>query len=374
MAGARELTIGEAAARLAAEYPGVTVAVLRRLESAGRFTAARTASGYRRYSESDLDLLRIVLSDGAAAPEAPVPARSAAGFAGWGVAASGADPSDLSGAESPLSHPAAAAGSQGADAEGRPREPVRRRPAAPRARQQSDAPVVPDGAQRAAPGRSGGRTARGGARVPAARSGAGRAQAPSVAALFDVPPGTAPVPAYAPAPAAVPAARAARLAEPSQRPEPMPAPSGPRPGSTLAARRAERRWPDPEFFTPDLGEVALDRDQLAAAARTDRAWVDGLVEYGVLPAADSAGGADLLVAKASAELAQYGVEPRHLRAVAASAARVAELIAAATAAGSVRDPARRERSALVAPGRGAEAAAAAVRLHAALVRAALLRG
>jgi hypothetical protein len=60
--------------------------------------------------------------------------------------------------------------------------------------------------------------------------------------------------------------------------------------------------------------------------------------------------------------------------VAASAARVAELIAAATSAGSVRDPARRERAVLAAPGRGAEAAAAAVRLHAALVRAALLRG
>jgi hypothetical protein len=120
--------------------------------------------------------------------------------------------------------------------------------------------------------------------------------------------------------------------------------------------------------------VSLDLDQLATAARTDRAWVDGLVEYGVLPGTDSAGGAELLVARASAELAQFGVEPRHLRAVAASAARVAELIAAATTAGTGRDPARRERAALAAPGRSAEAAAAAVRLHAALVRAALLRG
>jgi len=101
--------------------------------------------------------------------------------------------------------------------------------------------------------------------------------------------------------------------------------------------------------------------------------VDGLVEYGLLPDAEPVGGADLLVARASAELAQFGVEPRHLRAVAASAARVAELVAAATAAGASRDPSRRERAALAAPGRTAEAAAAAVRLHAALVRAALLR-
>jgi hypothetical protein len=113
---------------------------------------------------------------------------------------------------------------------------------------------------------------------------------------------------------------------------------------------------------------------LAAAARTDRDWIDGLMEYGVLPATDAAGGADLLVAKASAELAQFGVEPRHLRAVAASAARVAELIAAATSSGSGRDSARRERAILAAPNRSAQAAAAAVRLHAALVRAALLRG
>jgi hypothetical protein len=143
-------------------------------------------------------------------------------------------------------------------------------------------------------------------------------------------------------------------------------------GAGPAPRRPERRWPEAEFFTPDLGEVALNRDQLAAAARADRAWVDGLVEFGLLPEGEPVGGAELLVARASAELARFGVEPRHLRAVAASAARVAELVAAATAAGATRDPARRERSA-PAPGRSAEAAAAAVRLHAALVRAALLR-
>ena len=120
--------------------------------------------------------------------------------------------------------------------------------------------------------------------------------------------------------------------------------------------------------------MALTRDQLAAAARTDRAWINGLVEFGLLPDGEPVGGADLLVARASAELAQFGVEPRHLRAVAASAARVAELVTAATAASANanRDSTRRERSALAAPGRSAEAAAAAVRLHAALVRASLL--
>jgi hypothetical protein len=375
MAGARGLTIGEAAACLAAEFPGVTVAVLRRLEAAGKFTAGRSASGYRRYAPADLDMIRLLLSsgfepsDGAGLPggagspegaELPGAARS-----GRGARLGGADPADLSGAEFPLAHPAGGA------------------PDAPR-----DAAPVPAGAarvaalaaQRPAGARTGARAARTAtSRIPAARgAGAGRTQAPAIAALFDV----AADPAQG-APAQVPAApvshagRAARFADLAQREAPqaaeqtVPAARG---ASTSSARRADRRWPDVEFFTPDLGEVSLDRDQLAAAARTDRAWVDGLVEYGLLPGADSAGGADLLVARASAELAQFGVEPRHLRAVAASAARVAELISAATTAGPNRDPARRERAVLAAPGRGAEAAAAAVRLHAALVRAALLRG
>lgn len=307
--GGRTLTIGEAAARLSAEFPGTTVAVLRRLETAGRFTAGRSSAGYRRYSEADLDLIRIVLSEqlGILTPRA----------ADSDVTA---DPADLSGAESPLAHPAVyAAGAAQAYATAI----AAQRPAAARTTAR---------AGRASSTRLSG--------IPAARTaGSGHPQ-PSATATTVTP--TTPVPAAA--------------------------------ASPTTARRGDRRWPDAEFFTPDLGEVALDRDQLAAAARTDRAWVDGLVEYGVLPGTESSGGADLLVARASAELAQFGVEPRHLRAVAASAARVAELINAATSTGAVRDPARRERAILAAPGRGAEAAAAAVRLHAALVRAALLRG
>jgi len=477
MAGARELTIGEAAACLAVDFPGVTAAVLRRLESAGKFTAARTGAGYRRYSDSDLDLIRIVLSSGG-----------------------GADPSDLSGAESPLSHPAAGLTSQGAGTVGPGAGSVRQKPESglqEAARAPKELPgATQDGvqggagaAQRPSGARTTARAARtAGSRVPAARgSGPGRAQAPAIAALFDVPPGggngAAPAPGGASRPGQVPAAaagstarssyaqtqtqtqtqaqpqsaavpsqlsavtaararRAARYAEVSQHtdsvsvqhdaaagiyapsepagpaitsaptvrssvgdpsssstsaapptstgptstfpaattaatapvPSARPAPAPATPSPSPSTRRADRRWPDTEFFTPDLGEVSLDLDQLASAARTDRAWVDGLVEYGVLPSSESAGGADLLVARASAELAQFGVEPRHLRAVAASAARVAELIAVATATGTARDPSRRERAALAASGRSAEAAAAAVRLHAALVRAALLRG
>lgn len=428
----RTLTIGEAAAALSADFPGVTAAALRRIEAAGQFIPARSSSGYRRYSEADLDLIRIVLSNQptAAAPDSAEAGHPDPGAAGADWAGS-PDPADLSGAEHPLTHPAA--GQSAAEDE-------------------FAAVGAPDRAAAAArhTGRGMARTGRSASsRVPAARSAAvddmqgvaTRRQAGRLPAdaLFDVPAAsggkpvagvpqqgpaglehqsqcadltdaTTTMPGAAPAPARIDsAAKASAAAAPSQT---APSPNGPALNgtiangsavrgsaatstiangaatstvangsatnatatSTVASRRADRRWPDPEFFAPDLGEVALDRDQLAAAARTDRAWVDGLVEYGLLSGNRSAGGADLLVARAAAELAQFGMEPRHLRVVAASAARVAELITSATSPGPSRDAARRERTLLAGPGRSAEAAAAAVRLHAALVRAALLRG
>ncbi|HZU59284.1 MAG TPA: hypothetical protein VFA06_25615 [Actinocrinis sp.] len=429
----RTLTIGEAAAALSADFPGVTAAALRRIEAAGQFIPARSSSGYRRYSEADLDLIRIVLSNqpAAAAPDpadAEHPAPGAAG-ADW---AGSPDPADLSGAEHPLTHPAA--GQSAAEDEFA---------AVGAARDLAAAAARHTGRGMARTGRSAS------SRVPAARSAAvddmqgvaTRRQAGRIPAdaLFDVPAASggkqvagvpqqglaglehqsqcadligtaATVPGAVSASAGIESAKAPATSAPSlttQTPNGQAANStiangsavhgsaanGSAPNgaaanttiangsatsatatSTIASRRAERRWPDPEFFAPDLGEVALDRDQLAAAARTDRAWVDGLVEYGLLSGNRSAGGADLLVARAAAELAQFGMEPRHLRVVAASAARVAELITSATSPGPNRDAARRERTLLAGPGRSAEAAAAAVRLHAALVRAALLRG
>lgn len=338
----RTLTIGEAAARLAIEFPGMNVAVLRRLEAAGKFTPGRSSAGYRRYSEADLELIRIVLADPGSQQVGEEASRAYA-----------PDPADLSGAESPLEHPGVYA------------------PGAAQAYANAIAEQDPAAARAARVPSS---------RVPAARPGTpGTTQAPAIATLFDVAAEAAPNgrgQAQAPAAAAAATARQAATRTAPARPAPAQgAASTPSaPAQPAATRRADRRWPDADFFTPDLGEVSLDRDQLAAAARTDRDWIDGLIEYGVLSGGQSAGGADLLVARASAELAQFGVEPRHLRAVAASAARVAELIAAATSSGTGRDSARRERAILAAPSRSAEAAAAAVRLHAALVRAALLRG
>jgi MerR-like DNA binding protein len=308
--GVRGLTIGEAVARLVAEFPGLTVSVLRRLESEGLVEPVRTPNGYRRYSPADLERVRAALSG----IQDPL----------WPDSAAVAD-------EAAMTSPASARAPQSASARttATPRLPSSRTPSSGRP---AAVPV--------------------GARVGVSqRSGAGRSGAAAVAT-------TAPA-------TSVPQASAASSRSAGS--------TGSGGGAGPAPRRPERRWPEAEFFTPDLGEVALNRDQLAAAARADRAWVDGLVEFGLLPEGEPVGGAELLVARASAELAQFGVEPRHLRAVAASAARVAELVAAATSPAGGRDPARRERSLLASPGRSAEAAAAAVRLHAALVRAALLR-
>ncbi|HEU5333677.1 MAG TPA: MerR family transcriptional regulator [Actinocrinis sp.] len=336
MAGVRGLTIGEAAARLSAQYPGLTVSVLRRLEGEGVVDPERNSSGYRRYSPADLEKVRTALSGW------PVPEDHTETIAA--TAPQVQDPlwtdPGASVTASRASQPSQARGPQ------MPRLPSSRTPS-------SRPTAVPVGARTA----------------PSQRSGTPH----TTATVATVPPPAAPGQAQphdlSPSSLSTPASSTPTPTSPSV-PTPTPAPTTPAP------RRPERRWPDAEFFAPDLGEVALSRDQLAAAARTDRVWVNGLVEFGLLPEDEPVGGADLLVARASAELAQFGVEPRHLRAVAASAARVAELVTAATtaAANANRDSTRRERSALATPSRSAEAAAAAVRLHAALVRAALLRG
>jgi hypothetical protein len=58
----RSLTIGEAAARLSAEFPGVRAETLRALEQHGLVVPQRTSAGYRRYSERDIEAARRVLA------------------------------------------------------------------------------------------------------------------------------------------------------------------------------------------------------------------------------------------------------------------------------------------------------------------------
>ena len=56
------LSIGQVLARLTVEFPDLTPSKLRFLEERGLVTPARTDSGYRKFSPSDLERLRFVLS------------------------------------------------------------------------------------------------------------------------------------------------------------------------------------------------------------------------------------------------------------------------------------------------------------------------
>ena len=277
----RSLTIGEAAARLSAEFPGIRPETLRALEQHGLVVPERTSSGFRRYTDADLDAVRDVLSDqpgerrAEPAPEPPQPPA--------------ADPEPY-----PVWEPAA-----------------------------QTPPPPPEPAPAAAH-----RPLRDGA-VPA-----------PLPAAFDTPVTfpRSPAPADESASAASQSSAAATI--------------------VAMARRRAARWPDPEYFTPELGEVALGREGLARAAGISEESLDELAEHGLLSGRDPASGTDLLVARAAAELLGHGIEARRLAPASVAATRAAALVRAASGGSSRAST--------------AQTAAALVRLEAALLRAALL--
>ncbi len=56
------ISIGEVLQLLKREFPDVTISKIRFLESEGLVTPERTASGYRRFAQRDIDQLRAVLT------------------------------------------------------------------------------------------------------------------------------------------------------------------------------------------------------------------------------------------------------------------------------------------------------------------------
>lgn len=54
--------IGQVIARLSADFPDLTNSKLRFLEEQGLVTPARTASGYRKFSDADVERIRVVLT------------------------------------------------------------------------------------------------------------------------------------------------------------------------------------------------------------------------------------------------------------------------------------------------------------------------
>ena len=129
--------------------------------------------------------------------------------------------------------------------------------------------------------------------------------------------------------------------------------------------------PTPRRFSPDTSTLRLSRRELLAAADVGEELLNQLETYGlVVPRPGSApyDNDALLIAKTVAELAAFGIEPRHLRPFKAAADREIGLVEQVVA------PIRRSREA-GAEGRAEEAmtqiAALSVRLHATLVKAGL---
>jgi DNA-binding transcriptional MerR regulator len=128
--------------------------------------------------------------------------------------------------------------------------------------------------------------------------------------------------------------------------------------------------PTPEAFAREANELRLSRRELEEASGADQALLDALEEYGLLARrygehydSDAVG-----IAKAAAELAAFGIEPRHLRPFRAAADREIGLVE------QVLSPLLRQRnpeSRARAEETARELAALSVRLHAALVKAGL---
>lgn len=142
-------------------------------------------------------------------------------------------------------------------------------------------------------------------------------------------------------------------------------PRAPRVGSDTAV-------PGPEHFAGAGRELRLSRAELGEATGVDPPLLEALESFGLVQAGSNGyfGAESLSVAAAAAELARYGIEPRHLRLFRTAAEREVGLVEQVVA------PMRR--------GRGPEAgeraqesareiAALCLRLHAALVRNALDR-
>jgi hypothetical protein len=133
---------------------------------------------------------------------------------------------------------------------------------------------------------------------------------------------------------------------------------------------ADGSWPDPSTFVRPGAALRMSRVELAGAAGLDEATVGQLESYGLLSPL-SGGYFDetaLAIAVAAAELASYGIEPRHLRAFRTAADRevgLVEQVVTPLARGRGNDAQARASEA------AREISALCVRLHAALVKAGL---
>jgi DNA-binding transcriptional MerR regulator len=148
---------------------------------------------------------------------------------------------------------------------------------------------------------------------------------------------------------------------------PGPSGGGPRVPSALMSVDG---LPGPETFGRDAGDVRLSREELIDEAGITAQQLTALEEYGLV-SPRSGGGYDadaLMVAKTVADMARFGIEPRHLRAFRSAADREVGLVEqVVTPLVRQRGPEARGRAEETAK----EIAALSVRLHATLVKAGL---
>ena len=264
------MSIGEVLGILKPEFPDITVSKIRFLEGAGLVQPDRSASGYRKFSEEDVARLRFVLR---AQRDQYLPLRV--------IRQRLADLEQVGGLQGPGSEPAgsgAATGSPGAESAGGA------------------------GSGSAGAGPSGGAGAGPGSAVGTAEAGAAEA-------------GAGPVPS--------PAASAAQPASIPALPASASSPAGP-PGSGSQPGRAA-------MFAAPPSDAQFTRDEVCRAAG---ATVDQLLElesFGLVSARGSGdrgawyGGDDLVLLRLARELADYGLEARHLRMYKLFAERAAAL-------------------------------------------------
>ncbi len=150
--------------------------------------------------------------------------------------------------------------------------------------------------------------------------------------------------------------------------EPPPIPGEPQVPQLVVAPDG---FPAPSAFEADTSRLRLNRRELLAAAEISEELLAEIEAFGLVSKRPGSAPYDndaVVVARTVAELAQYGIGPRHLRAFKTAADREVGLVEQVVA------PIRRSREA-GAEGRSEEAmtqiAALSVRLHASLVKAGL---
>jgi DNA-binding transcriptional MerR regulator len=150
----------------------------------------------------------------------------------------------------------------------------------------------------------------------------------------------------------------------------------PRAGGVAAVRTprvvgAAADLPGADAFRPEPAQVRLSRQELLDGSGLEASQLEALENFGLVNTRAKSGyydGDALEVARAAADMARFGIEPRHLRAYRAAADREIGLFE------QVVTPLARQRGAdarAKAEETTRELAALSVRLHAALVRAGL---